>query len=110
MKILHQAAGRFGKARKYRHARTIAEIAGAAVLLSGGAAAASTLHAASSGNGSVIRGCANTKTGALSLPRRACYREEAEGGAESRQPAAVDEERHRPELGGRALHQEGQAG
>jgi hypothetical protein len=68
MRILHQAARPLGKARKYRHARTIAEIAGAVVLLSGGAAAASTLHAASSGNGSVIRGCANTKTGALSVP------------------------------------------
>jgi hypothetical protein len=67
MKIVHQAAASLGKARRYRHARAIAEIAGAVVLLSGGAAAGSTIHQASSPSGSVIRGCANARTGALSV-------------------------------------------
>lgn len=50
---------------KYRHFRTIAEIAGAAVLLGGGAtAAAAVLPSASS---TTIHGCENSKTGALSV-------------------------------------------
>jgi hypothetical protein len=67
MEIMHQAARSLGKARKYRHARTIAEIVGAVLLLSGGAATAGTFHAATSGSSGVIRGCANTRTGALSV-------------------------------------------
>ncbi|MGD0698476.1 MAG: phage tail protein [Trebonia sp.] len=51
--------------RKYRHFRTIAEIAGAAVLLGGGAtAAAAVLPAAAA---TTIHGCENAKTGALSV-------------------------------------------
>ena len=57
--------------RSYRHLRVAAEIVGAVVLLSGGAAAA----AASAGHSSVpsglkgpiLHGCANAKTGAVSL-------------------------------------------
>jgi hypothetical protein len=50
---------------RYRHFRTIAEIAGAAVLLGSGAtAAAAVLPSASS---TTIHGCENSKTGALSV-------------------------------------------
>jgi hypothetical protein len=50
---------------KYRHFRTIAEIAGAVVLLGSGAtAAAAILPSASS---TTIHGCENSKTGALSV-------------------------------------------
>ena len=51
--------------RKYRHFRTIAEIAGAAVLLGGGATAAAAVLPAASGT--TIHGCENAKTGALSV-------------------------------------------
>ena len=60
MKIADSFARR---TRQYRHFRTAAEIVGAVLLLSGGAAAAAAVapHAAAT----TIRGCANTKTGAL---------------------------------------------
>jgi hypothetical protein len=51
--------------RRYRHFRTIAEIAGAAVLLGSGATAAAAVLPAASGT--TIHGCENTKTGALSI-------------------------------------------
>jgi Phage Tail Collar Domain len=60
---LSRAAGR---ARQYRHLRTVAEIVGAVVLLSGGAAAAASVSTAST-TGTTIHGCANTRTGALSV-------------------------------------------
>jgi hypothetical protein len=57
--------------RKYRHFRTIAEIAGAAVLLGSGATAAAAVLPAAAGT--TIHGCENAKTGTLSVQlKRAC--------------------------------------
>ncbi len=53
---------------RYRHIRTVAEIAGALMLLSGTAAVAAISSATASSHPSpTIRGCASTKTGALSI-------------------------------------------
>jgi hypothetical protein len=53
------------RARRYPHLRTVAEIVGAVLLLSGGAtAAAAVIPSATS---TTIHGCANTRTGALSV-------------------------------------------
>jgi hypothetical protein len=51
------------RVRRYPHVRTVAEIAGAVLLVSGGAAAAVAPAATST----TIHGCANAKTGALSV-------------------------------------------
>jgi hypothetical protein len=56
-----------GRAVRYRHIRTVAEIAGALILLSGTAAVAASTATASSHPSPTIRGCASTKTGALSI-------------------------------------------
>lgn len=56
-----------GRAVRYRHIRTVAEIAVALVLLSGTAAVAASSVAARPPAGPTIRGCASTKTGALSI-------------------------------------------
>ncbi len=53
------------KITRYPHFRTIAEIAGAAVLLGGGATAAAAVLPATTST--TIHGCENTKTGALSV-------------------------------------------
>jgi hypothetical protein len=50
---------------KYRHFRTIAEIVGALVLLSGGATAAAAVLPSAASN--TIHGCASARTGALSV-------------------------------------------
>jgi hypothetical protein len=52
---------------RYRHIRTVAEIAGALVLLSGTAAVAASSASASSPASPTIHGCYSTKTGALSV-------------------------------------------
>lgn len=52
------------RVRRYPHARTMAEIVGAVLLVSGGAAAAAVAPAATS---TTIHGCANARTGALSV-------------------------------------------
>jgi Phage Tail Collar Domain len=57
-------AGR--RVRRYRHVRTVAELTGAILLLSGGATAAAAVLPASAGT-TTIRGCANEKTGALTV-------------------------------------------
>ena len=54
------------RARGYRHFRTVAEIVGAVMLLSGGAAAAASVAAPGTA-GTTIHGCVNAKTGALSV-------------------------------------------
>ena len=65
---LPQSLGRaIGRAVRYRHIRTVAEIAGALILLSGTAAVAASAATASSPASPTIRGCASTKTGALSV-------------------------------------------
>ena len=58
--------------RRYRHLRIAAEIVGAVVLLSGGAAAATAASAGHSSapsglTGPILHGCANAKTGAVTL-------------------------------------------
>jgi hypothetical protein len=53
------------RARRYRRFRTVAEIVGAVLLLSSGAAAAATVSP--SATSTTIRGCANTRTGALKV-------------------------------------------
>jgi Phage Tail Collar Domain len=54
------------RARQYRHFRTVAEIVGGVILLSGGAAGAASL-AVPATTGTTIHACASTKTGALSV-------------------------------------------
>jgi hypothetical protein len=54
------------RAVRYRHIRTLAEIAGALILLSGTAAIASAATASSHAS-PTIRGCVSTKTGALTV-------------------------------------------
>ena len=57
-------AGRAARAAgRYRHFRTLAEIAGAVLLLSGGAAAVAAVAPATAGT--TIHGCENKTTGAL---------------------------------------------
>jgi hypothetical protein len=59
-----------GRAVRYRHIRTVAEIAGAVILLSGTAAVAASSSTASTHaglSGATIHGCASTKTGAVSI-------------------------------------------
>jgi Phage Tail Collar Domain len=56
-----------GRAVRYRHIRTVAEIAGALILLSGTAAVAASAATASSHPSPTIRGCVSTKTGALTV-------------------------------------------
>ncbi len=51
--------------------RTVAEIIGAVILLSGGAAAAASVAAAPSAKGTTIHACENTKSGVLSVLRKA---------------------------------------
>lgn len=56
--------------RRFRHIRTVVEIAGAVVLLSSGVAFASAVRPASTPSGLTgarIHGCANTRTGAVSI-------------------------------------------
>jgi len=55
------------RAVRYRHIRTVAEIVGAVILLSGTAAVAASSATASPPAGPTIRGCASTKTGDLSI-------------------------------------------
>jgi Phage Tail Collar Domain len=55
------------RAVRYRHIRTVAEIAGALILLSGTAAVAASAATASSHSSPTIRGCVSTKTGALTV-------------------------------------------
>ena len=56
--------------RRNWHVRTVAEIIGAVILLSGGAAAASAV-AAPSAKGTTIHACENNKSGVLSVLRKA---------------------------------------
>jgi Phage Tail Collar Domain len=63
MKMPESLAPAARRAGRYRHFRTAAEIAGAVLLLSGGAATAAL--AAPAVTGTTIHGCENTKTGAL---------------------------------------------
>jgi Phage Tail Collar Domain len=69
MKIAEPFARATRRARHYRHLRTVAEIVGAVLLLSGGAAAAATVTP--SVTSTTIHGCASTKTGALSVRLKA---------------------------------------
>jgi hypothetical protein len=59
-----------GTNRRNWHVRTVAEIIGAVILLSGGAAAASAV-AAPSAKGTTIHACENNKSGVLSVLRKA---------------------------------------
>jgi hypothetical protein len=66
MKMPEPVARATCRTRGYRHFRTAAEIVGAVILLSGGAAVAATVApSAASAPRTTIHGCANTKTGVL---------------------------------------------
>ena len=67
MNGLSPHARRLRRIAKYRHFRTIAEIAGAIVLLGGGATAAAAVAPAAATAGTAIHGCENARTGALSV-------------------------------------------
>jgi hypothetical protein len=69
VKLPQSLARAIGRAVRYRHIRTVAEIAGALVLLSGTAAVAASAATASSHTSPspTIRGCVSTKTGALTV-------------------------------------------
>jgi Phage Tail Collar Domain len=70
VKLSKSAVRGLGRAVRYRHIRTVAEIAGAIVLLSGTAAVAASSATASAHSGltgATIHGCASTKTGAVSI-------------------------------------------
>jgi hypothetical protein len=56
-----------GRVVRYRHIRTVAEIAGALVLLSGTAAVAASATTTSSHPSPTIRGCVSTRTGAVTI-------------------------------------------
>jgi hypothetical protein len=66
MNVREQVTQVARSARRYRHFRTVLEVAGAVVLLSAGTAAA-TVTAAPATTGTTIHGCENTKTGALTV-------------------------------------------
>jgi Phage Tail Collar Domain len=55
------------RAVRYRHIRTVAEIAGALILLSGTAAVAASSATASSPANPTIRGCVSNRTGAVTI-------------------------------------------
>ena len=68
--VMKKAESLVPTSRRSWHVRTVAEIIGAVILLSGGAAAAASV-AAPSVKGTTIHACENTKTGVLSVLRKA---------------------------------------
>jgi hypothetical protein len=62
------------RAVRYRHIRTVAEIAGALILMSGTAAVAASSATATSHASPTIRGCVSTKTGAVTILLKAADR------------------------------------
>ena len=74
MKLPKSLVRAIGRAVRYRHIRTVAEIAGAVILLSGTAGRCRHLGGTktpSAPAGATIRACASSKTGAVSILLRA---------------------------------------
>lgn len=70
MRLPKSLVDAIGSAIRYRHIRTVLEIAGALILLSGTAAVAASAATPSGHSGltgATIHGCASTKTGAVSI-------------------------------------------
>jgi Phage Tail Collar Domain len=74
VKLLTSPCRALRRAVRYRHIRTIAEIVGALILMSGTAAVAASSATATSHASPTIRGCVSTKTGAVTILLKAADR------------------------------------